>query len=267
MRLSVAAVLGTALLLLPAGFAQEPAKKLACTESRDSRPRQCEMREMTIGTTGRLEVDAAPNGGISVAAWSRAEVLVRAKVETWGEAKLGDVRVNATPGRVIAEGPKSMGWRDSGWSVSYEIFLPERTDLDLRSVNGGISVDGVRGELKARTTNGGMTLAAVGGKVNAQTTNGGVNLRLAGRGWEGESCEVTTTNGGVNVEIPENYAARLVASTTNGGLKSEVPNAKVEKGRWTGGTMELSAGGAGPVIKVTTTNGGVTVRHKGTAQL
>ena len=245
MRLSVTAVLGTALFLAGLAPAQEIEKKLECTERRDGRPRLCEMREVTMGTTGRLEVDASPNGGVSVKPWSRAEVLVRAKVEAWGDVKLTDVKVNAASARVSAEGPRALMGRNMGWSVSFEVFVPERTDLTLRTVNGGISVAGVRGDLRAKTT------------------NGGINLALAGRGWDGESCELTTTNGGVTVEAPANYAARFVAKTTNGGMKADIPNARVEKGRWAGSTLEAVSGGGGPEVRVTTTNGGVTIRERG----
>jgi DUF4097 and DUF4098 domain-containing protein YvlB len=74
---------------------------------------------------------------------------------------------------------------------------------------------------------------------------------------------LTTTNGGVTVEAPSNYAARFVAKTTNGGMKSDIPNAKVEKGRWAGTTLEAVSGGGGPEVRVTTTNGGVTIRERG----
>lgn len=264
MRFSVTAALTAAFLFASLAPAQEPAKSLQCPPA-GKRP--CEMRESTVGTTGRLEVDAMPNGGIAVKPWNRAEVLVRAKVEAWGDVSLSGVRVNAGAGRVSAEGPKSISKRNAGWSVSYEVFVPERTDLNLKTVNGGISVTGVRGDLRATTTNGGISLAAVSGKVNGRTTNGGINLKLDGKGWDGESCELATTNGGVSVEVPPNYAARFVAQTTNGGLKAEIPNAKVERGRSTAATMEAESGGGGPVVKVTTTNGGVTFRERGAAQL
>jgi DUF4097 and DUF4098 domain-containing protein YvlB len=267
MRWSVAAVLGTALFIAGIAPAQEPDKRLACSDNRDGRARQCEMREMTTGVTGRLDVDAAPNGGISVKPWNRAEVLVRAKVESWGDVGLADVKVRAASGRVSAEGPRTMLKRESGWSVSFEVFVPERTDLDLKTVNGGISVAGIRGDLQAKTTNGGISLASVAGKVVGRTTNGGIKLALDGRAWEGESCDLSTTNGGVTVEVPANYSARFVAKTTNGGLKADIPNAKVERGRWTGATMEAVTGAGGAEVKVTTTNGGVSIRERGTARL
>lgn len=267
MRLRVTAVLATALLIALPAPAQEPEKKLACSERPSGgRPRACEMRETTVGVTGRLEVDAAPNGGISVKAWSRAEVLVRAKVEAWGDRSLSDVRVNASAGRVSAEGPKAM-FGESGWSVSFEIFLPERTDLNLKTVNGGVAVAGVRGDIVARTTNGGISLDAVGGRVEGRTTNGGINLKLAGKAWDGDSCDLTTTNGGVSIDVPTNYSARFAANTTNGGLKSDIPNSKVERGRWAGGSVEATTGAGGALIKATTTNGGVTIRQRGVAQL
>lgn len=266
MKISVTAVLTTALLLTGAAGAQEPEKKLAC--GKEPAGHACEMREATMAAPPLLTVDAAPNGGVAVKAWKRNEVLVRSKVVAWGEAKLADVKVAAGGSRVAAEGPRAMPGRSSGWSVSFEVFVPEKIGLDLKSVNGGISVAGVTGDLRLKTTNGGINLADVGGKVNGHTTNGGISLSLAGAGWTGDSCELETTNGGIHIEAPERYGARIVATTTNGGLKSDFPNTKVERGRWTGGTLEVTpGGGAGPTVKATTTNGGITVRPRGTAQL
>lgn len=263
------AVFVAALILSSAGAAQEPAKRLACQErgAPDGRQRGCEIREITLAAAGRLEVDAGPGGGVAVRPWSRAETLVRAKVEAWGGTKPSDVRVNATPGKVSSEGPKAqMGW-SSGWSVSFEVFVPERTDLEARTVNGGITVEGVRGEILARTTNGGITLEGVGGRVEGKTVNGGIRLKLAGKAWEGDSCTLATTNGGVNVDVPRDYSARFVAETRNGGIHSAIPDAKVERGRGTGGKLEATAGTGGALIRVTAVNGGVTIRQEGAAQI
>src|SRR5712691_2102211 len=48
----------------------------------------CEMREQTIGFSGRLTVDGGMNGGVTVKGWDRADVMVRAKVEGAAEDDL-----------------------------------------------------------------------------------------------------------------------------------------------------------------------------------
>ena len=131
------------------------------------------------------------------------------------------VRVEAAGSQVRSKGPKE--WMQQKWSVSYEVFVPQKSDLTLETTNGGISVADVRGAIAAETTNGGLRLARLAGTVKAETTNGGVNIELSGRTWDGESLHVETTNGGVNLEVPSAYAARIEAKTTNGGLNSDLP--------------------------------------------
>ena len=63
------AVMGTAVFLCAgAALAQAPETTLACKDGgRDGdRFRSCEVREQTMAAAPRLDVDASPNGGITV---------------------------------------------------------------------------------------------------------------------------------------------------------------------------------------------------------
>lgn len=54
------------------------------------------------------------------------------------------MNIETAGGKGKASGPKSgmLGrWGEQQkWSVSYEVFTPRRTDLDLHSVNGGVRI-------------------------------------------------------------------------------------------------------------------------------
>ncbi len=63
------------------------------------------------------------------------------------------VNVNSSGGHVQAQGPQSSN--DAGWSVSFEIFVPQATNLTVKTVNGGITVSDIRGSLRFEATNGG----------------------------------------------------------------------------------------------------------------
>ncbi len=242
-----------------------------CAEQRGDRDRDrghvCEVRDSRLpAPVGPLTVDASPNGGIRVEAWDQADVLVRAVVQTWGdddaEAKdlAGRVRVNAAGTRVTAEGPDRVeGRRRSGWSVSFRVWAPRQTALALSARNGGISLHGMQGESRFSTTNGGVTLDGVGGKVVGTTRNGGVNVRLDGTRWEGDGLDVETTNGGVSVAVPSGYSAELETSTVNGAFRTELP--LTVQGRLDR-QVKATLGSGGPLLKVTTTNGGVRITQR-----
>lgn len=240
---------------------QESARWLEECRSQNGRPAHCEVRETTLPAGGSLQVDATPNGGVSVHGWDRNEVLVQARLRAQapGEAEAREiasrVEVRAGGGRVSASGPEDLGSQRS-WSVSYQVWVPRRTDLELQSQNGGLSVAGVRGELQLSTTNGGISLERVGGAVRGRTTNGGIRVRLEGSRWEGEGLELSTTNGGVSLAMPESYSASLHLSTVNGGVSGNIP---VVRRRWTGGEVNATLGQGGPPIRITTTNGGLKV--------
>ncbi len=219
----------------------------------------CEVREWTVRAPGDVSVNARPNGGISVEAWDRSEMQVRAKVHAWAESEaraldlIGSIDVKAGES-VSADGPKT--GKDEGWSVSYRVMVPQDTDLELASTNGGITIDGVRGELRFQTTNGGIHLDDVGGDVEGHTTNGGVHIALSGNTWDGEGMAVRTTNGGVKMSIPAVYSAHLEAATTNGGMDIGFPvtvQGKIDR------KLSVDLGSGGPTVKVATTNGGVKI--------
>lgn len=223
----------------------------------DSKGRFCEVRELTMADLGSLEVDAAPNGGIKVEAWDRAEIKVLARVSVWDrdEADARDIaasiEIHTDGGRVRAESR-----REHNWSVSFRIQAPRSTDLDLESHNGGISVAGIEGHLRIETHNGGLSLDSLAGDVVARTQNGGVSVELAGDSWQGSGLDVQTTNGGVTLDIPSNYSAELETGTVNGRIKIDFPvTVQGEIGRRL--TTTLGSGGAS--IKVKTTNGGVRI--------
>lgn len=233
-----------------------------CTENRNgNRGHACEVRDSHLAAPGSpLHVDASPNGGIRVEAWDQNDVLVRAVVQTWADSDadarelLPRVRVTAAGAQVTAEGPDRDGARDRGWSVSYRIWAPRQTALDLVARNGGVSIHGMAGESRFTTTNGGVSLNEVAGHIVGRTANGGVNVRLSGARWDGAGLDVETTNGGVSLAVPRDYSAALEVSTVNGGLRSDIPVTLPDGRRH---EIRTTLGSGGPLIKVRTVNGGV----------
>ena len=231
-------------------------------ENGGDRESRCEVREaIWPGRGERLAIDASPNGGIEVVGWDRAEVKVRAKVVTVADSEEEAARMAAevhieTGESIHAEGPP--GGRHAHWWVSYQAFVPRRTDVQLESTNGGISLADVTGRIEFRTTNGGVSLARVAGDVKGRTTNGGVDVRLTGSGWQGQGLDIQTTNGGVTLTVPDDYNALLETGTTNGRLRVDFP-VTVQGAVKQRLSARLGRGGA--PVRVTTTNGGVTIRR------
>ncbi len=233
---------------------------------RDRGERHCEVREERLAAfAGTLTVDASPNGGIRVEAWDESDILVRAIVNAQAETEADarrlatEVQVQTGGGRITATGPAPRSRPRESWHVSYRVYVPARTDLDLNTRNGGIGIRGVQGNLRFDATNGGVTLTDVGGDVRGRTRNGGLTVALGGSQWEGAGLDVETTNGGVNLAVPDGYSAELTARTVNGGLRSEVP--LTVQGRLDR-EINSTLGSGGPPVKVRTTNGGLRITRR-----
>jgi hypothetical protein len=239
-------------------------KQMTCDNgNRGDRARNCLITEQSFAGTGRITVDGRENGGASVKGWLRNDVLVRAKVESWADSSAeassltSQVHVATSGGQISASGPE--GVNNSGWSVSYEIFVPQTTDLNLTTHNGVITISDVRGRITFDAVNGGVQLRRIAGDVSGRTVNGGLTVELAGNTWEGRQLEASTDNGGVTISMPEYYSARLETETVNGHIQSDFPvtlQGNISKSR-----LAFNVGSGGPLIHVTTTNGGVKLKR------
>lgn len=254
--------IGTALSV----FADQDKASMACRDDwhSDRLSTHCEIKEQTLPAAGAVSVDGRQNGGMSVKGWDRNDVLVRARIQTAAPSQAEadelarQITIETAGAKIFASGPETR--RDFSWSVSYEIFVPRRSDLSLVSHNGGISIVDVQGRLDFTAVNGGVSLKHVGGAVHGGTTNGGLSIELTGDRWDGEELDVKTTNGGISMSLPENYSAHLETGTVNGHLSIDFP--VTVQGRISR-EIAVNLGGGGPTIRAMTTNGGVRVKRGG----
>jgi DUF4097 and DUF4098 domain-containing protein YvlB len=263
MRKFIRTALVVAFCLAPAVVAQETEREMTCDESwQNDRVSHCEINEMALSAAPALTVDGGVNGGMTVKGWPKSEILVRAQVRTWAEddaqakALAKQVVIHTGGGRVLADGPRNS--QNQNWSVSYEVFVPQKTDLSLKAHNGAISIADVRGTIDFETVNGGVSLHRLAGNVRGHTTNGGLSVELAGSRWEGGQLDTSTTNGGVSVAVPAAYSAHFETGTVNGHINIHFPvtvSGQIDR------QLSLDLGSGGPLVRAVTTNGAVTIKR------
>ena len=268
-RLTLTLILVALTCVMATAQTEEKDKKgsLACRDNwgSDRLVGHCEIREQQLAASGAIAVDGRQNGGISVKGWDRGDVLIRARIQTAGTTQneadelAKQIRIETNGSKVFADGPARR--KDYQWDVSYEIFVPKRSDLSLETHNGGISISEVRGRIDFTALNGGVVLRKVGGTVHGGTTNGGLVIELYGDHWDGEEMDVSTTNGGIIMNVPENYSAHLVTGTVNGGLNIEFP--VTVQGRISR-ELAVNLGSGGATVRAMTTNGGVKIKRQTT---
>jgi hypothetical protein len=259
--------IGIVLCAAGVGTAQERGS-LTCDsrEARDGdRSNHCEVKEFTLPLMKAISVDAGKNGGVSIkGSPRRTEILVRARIDTWARAGVdprglvSQVQIATAGGQIHASAPSFPD--DQGFAVTFEVLVPNRTDLRVNAHNGGIAINDVSGDIEFHTVNGGVKLSGLGGSLRGDTRNGGLSIDLAGDRWEGQELRAETRNGGISVSVPERYSARVEASTVNGRVKLEHPGA-----RMTGDderSLSVTLGSGGGLIRAETRNGGVIVKRR-----
>jgi DUF4097 and DUF4098 domain-containing protein YvlB len=266
LALATAACFGLAVPLL-AQMQNNTEKQMTCGNYvyDGGHPRHCEIREQSLASVGRLSVEGH-NGGATVKGWLRSDVLVRARVdsqaETQGAADLlaGKIFVDSGGGQVRATGPDTNN-DHSSWSVSYEIFVPQTSDMTVTTHNGGITITDVRGQIRFEGHNGGVNLKRVAGEVGGETHNGGIEVELVGPNFEGRQMEISTYNGGITMTMPANYSAHVQAETSSGRIQSEFP--VTVTGEVRPQKLDTNIGAGGPLIHLTTHNGMVSLKRAG----
>lgn len=143
--------------------------------------------------------------------------------------------------------------------VHYTIRLPRWANVTIKETNGDIEVAGLTGTFRAEATNGRIEASALENSATVETTNGDVSLGFAKLGSAGVTCE--TTNGRIRVTIPRDAQARLSARVTNGVIHTD--NLTVAASEQSRRRLEGTVGGGdGPSIRLSTTNGEISVSGK-----
>ena len=231
----------------------------------NDRPHVCEVRETGMrATSGTFTADPGQNGGVAIYGWDRDSVAVVARIQANARSEedarqiLKDVRIEAAGRTVKAVGPAQRSREH--WSVSFDIYVPRKTDLTLETVNGPLSVEAVTGTMNLHALNGPVSLDGVGGDVTARVQNGPLSVQLEGDRWSGTGLDAETVNGPVSLAIPERYNARLETGTVNGPMDLSFPLTVTIQGR-VSHRIQSTLGDGGAPVRVVTTNGPLSIRR------
>jgi predicted Ser/Thr protein kinase len=177
-------------------------------------------------------------------------------------------------------------------NVHYEITVPRKFDVRLKTSGGGIKVASLQGNADVKTEGGGLDFNDVEGRVNGQTEGGGIRavscknellIHTQGGGitierftgprvratTEGGSisagfssapkadCELRTEGGSVTARLPQSAAVTLDAHTEGGSVRTDLP-VQVQ-GQFHNSTLKGTINGGGPMLKLETEGGSIDV--------
>lgn len=132
-------------------------------------------------------------------------------------------------------------WNFGNRSVRIDLTVPHESDLDIRTSDGNVSAEGVKGELRLSTSDGNIRATSLEGTLNASTSDGNVTAdgrfdRLSLKSGDGridakvnpgskmaEDWYVRSGDGDVTMRLPSNFAADLSLHTGDGHIQLGFP--------------------------------------------
>lgn len=177
----------------------------------------------------KLEVNLKSGGAVKVTGWDKKVALVRILVK--GEKKeKWDFKVLKTDSGVKVE---SRFLEKSGKSPGLEVFVPEKFDLELKTMGGKIVLRNIDGDISGRTMGGELDLENLKGEINLKTMGGDITLKDSDI-----DGKVKTFGGRV---LLENVVGDIKGSSMGGNVVYK--NVKPRNGKSTGKVVHISTMG------------------------
>ena len=245
-------------------------------------------QDWSLDGVGLLAVHAnTDNGHIRYAAGASSRVRVVAKKKVKGPSReeaegfARQVQITAVREgdivRIYKEHVKPP--KGFGVEVSYEITGPAEADLELRTVNGNVDIQGCKASVQGQSTNGSLTVDGGCGQVQLRTQNGNISARVDELRQEAlftntngnissriaAGCAPvtsTSTNGNVELQLHGAFAAKIDARTTNGEVKSTLELSRVDLAKRTQLVGQLGDESA-VEVRLHTLNGNVGLKPMG----
>jgi hypothetical protein len=163
------------------------------------------------------------------------------------------VAVTAVNGRVDVQGIcGSVTARSSNGSATVANIVG---DVSVATSNAKVCCHCIEGSLIARSSNGKIEIDEHCGSIDASTSNGLIRATIEGIGKGGVT--LATSNGRIVLDLPEQIDADVDLRVDNGVIRNERELCK--KMRDTGGRVLGRLGGGGPLIKLRTSNGSISL--------
>lgn len=248
-----------------------------------------------LAAGGRVSVESF-NGSVEITGWDQNTVEIDGTKwgPTSGAADALRIDTDHTADSVSVRAVRPSEWRQN-LGARFELKVPRGAVIDrivtsngairteegigpsrLRTSNGSVHVQGLRGRVDAQTSNGAIELVDVEGDAtlhtsnghihadrltgdaDATTSNGGIDLTMAGKL---AGIHAHTSNGGITVRLPDPLNARIIAQTSNSSIHSDF---EVRMGgEFSKHRLEGTVGNGGPVVDLTTSNGSIRILRSG----
>ncbi len=232
-------------------------------------------KDVDFISDGKVSVSTV-NGNIEIDTWNKPSVQVYADITVksssihYANEIMDRVKINVdrVDDRLVvsADYPRKnsnfFDWifgKRVNVSVSFRVTVPIRSNLKLKTVNGGIAAHKVEGSVRMESTNGGLKGEDLTGDLYAKTVNGSIRIIADPKPDNGE-ITLKSVNGGIMLYMPEDVKATLDASSVNGGIRSDFDISI--SGKYSSKKAHGSINGGGVRVRISTVNGGISIRKE-----
>ena len=181
-------------------------------------------RSFQVAPGGRLTIDS-DRGSIEVrtANHDQVDVKIERKVKKNGkwsvEEVLEDFAITfdhsdagvTIKGKHDEENRRRWNRERNRLRVKFLITVPQRYNVDLKTLGAGISIGDLEGEVRSQTAGGNLRIGRIKGSVWGQTAGGSIEVE----GTEGNT-DVKTSGGGITIG---NVAGKVDATTAGGSIR------------------------------------------------
>lgn len=230
----------------------------------------------TFAVIGKPELRVDVNdGGVRVRAGDGKRIEARVLTTGW---KIGPDEVRVTDRQFgdrveIEVRVPQRSWNFGARSVRVELLVPREINSSIRTGDGSISAEGLKGEtslssgdgridgdsldgaLEARTGDGTIRVRGRFDRLHLRTGDGGIEAEVQPGSKMAAGWRVHTGDGGMRLRLPDGFAADLYAHTGDGRVTMDLP--VTVTGTQRESTVRGKMNGGGETLTVETGDGAI----------
>ena len=182
-------------------------------------------REFSTEAGKLLDIELDTGGSITIMGWDKneAEITVFRQGRDWRDCQF-DINERSSGIQIISEFDHK--WQNKNTDVHVEIKVPQKYDLDIKTLGGDVNIENITGKIRGTTyggdllfdnLDGDLDFHTMGGTISCSRINGEMDITTNG----GEiSCTDSKVNGRAHTnggDINIRSVSGNLECTTNGG--------------------------------------------------
>jgi DUF4097 and DUF4098 domain-containing protein YvlB len=204
------------------------------------------------------------SGQIHITGSNRNNVVIHA-VRRATRDRLDRIRldINATASRITIEANRkdssSREEKDNVVETTFEIEVPQQTELDINAFSSDVHVENVSGRQRLHTFSGTIQIDDAAGRLDAETFSGEIKADLQ-RSAGAPVLRMKTFSGDIEVKLASSAQGRIDFTSFSGSLDTSLP-LRYRSGNRRNVHGELGGGGATNDLEFNTFSGDVRLRE------